>query len=669
MKIILVKLVLTNFKGVRRQEIEFGDVTTISGPNASGKTTINDAFTWLLFDKDSAGRTSFEIKTLDENNQAYHRLDHEVIGHFLIDGIETVLRKCFKEIWTKPRGQKDEIFGGHETNYYWNDVPLKKAEYSAKIAELINENTFRMITNPLHFNQIMQWQDRRGILVDIAGKSDDQDIIARLSNEHGAARYKMLNDALGKKTIKELRAQLGSEMKKIKDDLQQIPIRISEANRSMPEPMDYDALHEEISALEGDLAILEEKLSSEANLQKVEQPRLTELAKRKGEIQRAMIDMEHNADASMQTLTLDRTSVITSKEGELSRMRSAYAELQKDLKSKQELLEKKKTLRDDSAKKWKAINAETFEFNDQDFCCPTCQRAFENVDIDAKKEELLANFNQNKSQRLEENVKAGKGYAQEIEALNLEIKNLEAKMEAEKAAGESLTKEIAALKEENTRLTDSAAEEAERRVKESAAYVSLKSEYDRINSELSAPVSNTTANELNVKRMAINKQITDLKTKLSTQGIAEQIRARIKELEDQERTMAQKLADLEAQEFGIEEFVRAQMEEVEQKVNVMFSQVRFKMFEQQVNGGFSETCTALINGVPFQDANTAAKINAGLDVINTLSKFYGVTAPIFIDNRESVLEIPDMEAQIIGLFVSGEHKKLKVEVKSAAFAK
>ncbi len=669
MNIFLSKLILLNFKGIRRQEIEFADVTTISGPNASGKTTINDAFTWLLFDKDSQGRANFEIKTLDENNQAYHRLDHEVTGIFLIDGVDTTLRKCFREKWTKPRGQKDEIFEGHETTYYWNDVPVKKSDYQAKVAALINENTFRMITSPLHFNQVMKWEERRAILVDIAGESNDQDLIARLARDNGATRYKMLQESLGKKTIKELKAQLSSEKKKIKEELEQIPTRISEANRSMPDPMDYDSLHEELNETQGDLMIVDEKLNSITGVEKAYQARLLELTKRKGEIDRKLYEMEADAQEGSRKASTERSKKIGEKESELSRLRSEYSELQKDLKKEKETLEKAEKFIDRLKKEWQEINAERFIVDESQFCCPTCKRAFDDVDVEAKKAELLANFNKNKSQDLENNAKEGKETADDITFLKTTIATLEAKMEAKKAEGERLNETIAAMIEENTRLTDQAGELAEKSVKESHEYKALLAEKEQIAQELQTPGSDNGRSELNIKRMALNGKISDLKAQLATQGQAEKIRARIAELEAQESTLAQKLADLEAQEFGVEEFVRAQMEEVERKVNGMFSMVRFKMFEEQINGGFSETCTALVNGVPFQDANTAAKIQAGLDVIKTLSKHYGVTAPIFIDNRESVLEIPEMDAQIIGLFVSGEHKKLTVEVGSAAMAR
>ncbi|NNJ31627.1 hypothetical protein [Lacrimispora defluvii] len=70
----------------------------------------------------------------------------------------------------------------------------------------------------------------------------------------------------------------------------------------------------------------------------------------------------------------------------------------------------------------------------------------------------------------------------------------------------------------------------------------------------------------------------------------------------------------------------------------------------------------MVNGVPFSSLNAGHRVVAGLDIITALQKIYGVTAPIFIDNAESVndFNIPDMEGQLILLKVS-INNTLKVE--------
>ena len=98
MQIKISNLKLKNFKGIKNLEINFeGKNANIYGKNATGKTTVFDAFKWLFFDKDSSDRKDFNIKTLDENNKPIHFLEHEVEAILLIDGVDMTFKKMLKE--------------------------------------------------------------------------------------------------------------------------------------------------------------------------------------------------------------------------------------------------------------------------------------------------------------------------------------------------------------------------------------------------------------------------------------------------------------------------------------------------------------------------------------------------------------------------------------------
>ena len=265
MKITLRSLTLTNFKKIRQQKFEFGSITNIYGNNGTGKTTLFDAFLWLLFGKNSSDSANFEIKTLNENNEHFHNLDHEVEAVLQIDGIENTLRRSLKEKWVKKRGLTTPEFTGHETTYYWNEVPMKQEEYNAKIAGLINEGLFKLLTNTNYFNNL-KWQDRRLILEKMAGVIDDVAIVKSLglSAEH----EKMLLDAhqqgKGKDNFKEYRAEINGKSKKIKDELQNLPDRISEAERAVPEDVDYEAIETAAAAVQVDIDGIDNMLQSKS---------------------------------------------------------------------------------------------------------------------------------------------------------------------------------------------------------------------------------------------------------------------------------------------------------------------------------------------------------------------------------------------------------------------
>lgn len=135
---------------------------------------------------------------------------------------------------------------------------------------------------------------------------------------------------------------------------------------------------------------------------------------------------------------------------------------------------------------------------------------------------------------------------------------------------------------------------------------------------------------------------------------------RIAELEKEYSESQCHLAELEGLEYQLQQFSKARIEQMEGRINGMFDIVRFKMFEQQINGGEIETCEATVDGVPFADLNSAMKINAGLDIINAFCKANDVEAPIFIDNRESVCELTPVGSQVVNLIVDANYEFLKV---------
>ena len=140
MEIKIFSLKLKNFKGIKDLKIDFNcQNTNIYGANATGKTTIFDAFKWLFFDKDSNDRKDFNIKTLDSNNKPIHFLEHEVEAILVIDGVDMTFKKVFQEKWVKKRGQSEQEFSGHETNYWIDEVPVKKKDYEEKINNLRRE--------------------------------------------------------------------------------------------------------------------------------------------------------------------------------------------------------------------------------------------------------------------------------------------------------------------------------------------------------------------------------------------------------------------------------------------------------------------------------------------------------------------------------------------------
>ena len=178
------KLTLKNFKGIKDFTLEPNGNTSVFGDNGTGKTTVQDGVSWLFFGKDSQGKSDFQLKPVTKDGQERHNLETEVEGGFEYNNKTIVLRKRFYEKYTKKRGTAKQEFTGHTTDYFIDGVPAKKKGYDSKIAEIIDINAFKLVTNPMEFNHL-HWTARRQILLEMCGDVTDQDVIDSDKNLKG----------------------------------------------------------------------------------------------------------------------------------------------------------------------------------------------------------------------------------------------------------------------------------------------------------------------------------------------------------------------------------------------------------------------------------------------------------------------------------------------------
>lgn len=640
----LLKLALKNFKGIKEFELNTqGHNVNIYGDNGTGKTTIFDAFTWLLFDKDSSDRSKFDIQPLDDKGNVIHMLETEVIGTLDIDGKDVTFRKALKEKWVKKRGEADSELKGTETLYYINDVPVKQSEYKSRIASIIDEKIFKLITNPLYFGLNLKWQDRRKVLLDMVGDITDDNIIDY------KPELKELRSLLNNTDIETLKKSIAARKKKLNDDIKSIPIRVDELNNTIQE-YDFDALEFQKRFVLGGIKDIEAKI---ADSSKIDEETLDD-KKRLYELQAELMKIEQNdkqkSYKELEQLNKDLQNASIALNSEKSKLLQQKNTIEISNREIERLTKENEELR----KKWTEENKKTLEFDDNDFICPTCHRPFEEADVEAKKEEMLKNFNFEKAERLKKITTIGKENNKCIEEFKQVIKD---------ANIEQIEKNIKSL--ENKCI------ELKKQIENFKPILNLDAneEYNRIRDEIKIlqdklqQPANTTKEELKLKLDELNKELEEINSKLAYKEQNEKTKARIEELKQQERNLAQQIADLEKQEFLTEEFTKAKVELLQNKIDSKFKYVKFKMFDIQVNGGIAETCEAIVNGVPFgTNLNSGAKINAGLDIINALNDYYKVQAPIFIDNRESVTNLIDTKSQVISLIVSEKDKKLRVEV-------
>ena len=310
---------------------------------------------------------------------------------------------------------------------------------------------------------------------------------------------------------------------------------------------------------------------------------------------------------------------------------------------------------DKAREKWFEENKSAFEFDESNCICPTCKRPFDTEDVENKKNQLEENFNSNKAKILKDIQDKGKSYKNLLEKYKETLDKTIANLKASSRDLEKLKLEESKLQEEinNFKPIDPLIDNGE--------YQELSLVANELEAKLQQPITvNNQVQELKERKSKLEFELEEVNGQLTYKEQNEKLKNRIQELQEEEKKLAQQIAQLEGQEFLCEEFIKTKVELLESSINAKFKYVSFKLLDTQVNGGLDETCEALINGVPFSNANTASQINAGLDIINALSEHYSVQAPIFIDNRESVNNLIETNSQIINLTVS-EDKDLRIE--------
>ena len=692
-KLKIKSLTLVNFKGMRNVTVDFGDgVTAISGRNGTGKTTIADGFAWLLWGKDSEGNsdTKFGIKTNDENGNYIPDLEHEVSGSF--DAIDTEtgevtaveLRRVYVEEWQTPKGSTERILKGHHTDYFYNGVPLKtKTEYDAKVAALIPEDLFKVITDPYYF-LTLHWKAQREYLLRMAGTISDSDIAAN------RAEFAELLRRFTGKSMEEYKKEIAARRTKIEAQLEKIPTRKDEVTRNTPVAPDYAALEAEKAQIQADLADIDAAATSAAEANRVAYERAARIqgdinAKRteqnqiiynaKESARKAAYETNRAADDAARDLAQVEQSEANETNYYNREKAVITASIATEKRRKEEAEREVAALRT----RWDAVNNEQFQEKTYQaagpLLCPIfghqcadpsavnrhqCDAAAAAEAFKKRQDDERAAFYANQTARLDamdvEGQELNKRIAQhdaEIARLTQDAATLDTKhaqaVQDYATRKEALKKVIA----DNPRVST----DPQIDPKTLPGWVALQQEIDRLTADLTAataPAQQTATADHATKKAQLNARLSGIDQKLGLRSTIEANERRIVELDKEAATLAQEKAGLQIEEDLIDDFVKDRMAEVERRVNGLFDGVEFRMYKNLVNGEKEPDCVAYIGGVRYQDKNHAGQINAGLAVINALCAFHGVTAPIFVDNAESVNTFIPVNSQLITLSVSTE---------------
>jgi len=645
----LTELSLENFKGLRRFSLRpQGRDMRVLGDNGTGKTTLADGFSWLLFGKDSQGRADFDIKTLDSTGNAFHGLEHAVQARIETDGRATELRKVYREKWTKRRGSAEKEFTGHTREHSINGVPVSQSEYEGRNELLGSERVFRLLNNPIEFAERIHWQERRRILLEICGDISDADILA------SSPELADLTGVLKGRSIADHRKVAQAQRRKINDELQRIPVRIDEVSRNLPEAEgDLDTIKDRLEAARN------ARQDAEADRSRIEYGgEIAEKTKRLREIEAdILLDVTRERESrdreaeGLRSELSNVQAVLDGAERAGNRLRREFAEATEELYSLEPRMEAMR-------KEWHEVDSETFIPVAGDDVCAACGQALPADQVDKARGKALADFNASKAKRLKAITDEGKRLRERADALKSDIASLQDNLQTAEKSERELAASLATLRDQATeiRINQGVRNPSHREYE-------LTQEKRAVEADLtSLRGSNAAALEaVTMKIGGLDSEIHDLEVFASREEQRRLGLERIADLKRQERRLAGEFEDLERQLYLCDEFTRRKVSMLTDRINSRFELARFKLFNVLVNGGIEECCEVSFEGVPWSSLNTGGQVNVGLDVIRTLSEHYGIAPPIFIDHSESVTRLIETPGQQIQLIVSEPDKKLRME--------
>ena len=649
----LLSMKLTNFKGIRDADFQFpdGGNYNIYGTNGAGKTTIVDALTWLLFGKDSTDATDFGIKTIVDG-EPLHRAEHSVECEFLMGAANrcVTLKRVYKEKWQRPKGKPKPEFTGHTTDFFVDGIGQSQTAYKNFINSVIDEKKFKVLTNPLYFNEKLKDTERRAILMDIIGGVDQDAIIEQNADDLGD-----LKELLKGRKVEDFKLMVRQSLSKTKKGIDDIGPAIRENQTQMIPGVDAankGMYEEQVQKKASAIEILIRKIA-EVKAGTVS----TEQEQKKAELNQQIwkskdADAKYNEDL--------RKALMRNREN----AQKARMEIENQIYGWDKIIREAEgrvavytSRREELVKEFAAIQKTAFTAKPIQTACPMCGQNLPAEKVDAAKEaqeKMQAEFNHKKAEDLKSINEQGKANNQ-----------TKAKAEEDLAAARKMRNQL----EEKLKTARMDEEVCEANIAKFVPVVSpdiaaLEKELAELNARTGQPdkAAEQEIEKLEAQRQAMIATQKEAQDRLNEIEQNRKHEERIRELQKQEKDLSAKFTELKRQEFLCDQFSRALTEYIDRKIGEHFKLARFVMFRDNItNEGAKECCEVQLHGTGYHDLCQTEQMHVGLDIIQTLCKYYHLTMPVLIDRSESFVTLPETDMQIIRLIVSANDKKLRLE--------
>ena len=635
----LIKMVLRNFMAYPEAEIDFSDITKISGKNGAGKSSIATAYTWVLFDCDYNLKSSPTVRR-EVTGSPVMDSDVEVTLIFDLGGKEISMRKVQHRTISKDGASYKD-----DNKYFINDVPKKKAEFESYLG--IDMGLLKSCSNPEAF-LIKKSDEMRAYLFSLS--KEFSDLYVCLENEilHGLA------EKLKDYSVEELSAMNKKKKSDIEKELPVLDGQIKEKERDIKLKSDMD-----VSDLELQRNTLKEQIAENLKKQADSQNILKDYeAATAGimDLKFKLSDMQNQANNALSEKVREIRSEISEKERDKRNLENKSDDCSRNVRlltdSVKKLYEEKQQL----ANLWK--QEKTRVFDESSTVCVYCGQEYP----EDKKEQLRSEFDVRKEAELKRITDKGMSLKKTIEEDEQEVEKLNDSLKETTENIRNVEEEIRLLKEKESKIPV-------------AADISGNEEYKKIQNQITEKEkyleqfgnASDLKTQLKQEEIDLNEQLRYCEQKIAQSDTSAE-EERLEELKARKLELGQKKTDAEHILDLLAELEKKKNELLSDEINRHFGLVKWKLFENAKNGNYKSVCIPQVDGKSILTtiSNKGNRILGKLDICRSIQKIEEISVPIWLDDCESLdsenqKKVIDMvDGEMIMLIVN-DGKELEVE--------
>lgn len=647
-RVILKSLSLENFKG-RTMSFDFPDGKVVMrGTNEAGKSTLTNAFFWLLMGVDASDRSNYELYDTTLDFCVENAIPAVVEGVFEVDSVECVFKRQATQKWVRKRGKAEyEKASSDDYAFFVDGLSVSAGVYKERIESLFAPvNKLKLMLN-VRYYQTLDWKSLRKHFSEMVGVISDSEL---------EGDYSAIADLLGKyegslekvkKYLKQLKVPIDEEAASIKAEITGMKNMLPTLDGVEQAEEEYCKIKLRIDEIDKEIVGLGEANKPLIMKRKAE---LLSIEEKKSILEKERVDWNLAQTDTIAELHLKLDNIrkenqaIGEENNRLKRQRAVLDEdIERDSQHLDFLKEELDRLRKENAK----IKAREFDENQ---VCPSCGQPLPAGKVADIRERFFDQREKDHKAIVEQGLK-----------VKAQSERIEESIKAKKEQRSAIPSDTPFFDASDIHAQLSLAEQSIRPFEESQAFASLTKEISEMESKLTE-IPSVDSEGLIAEKKRLNDEVSALLSVIDRRV---------------QRTKGKKLIAIKEKEQSMLRVEQARLEGllsvcasrerewasiVRNRANKYLAYSQVEMLETTKAGELVDVCSLTARDVPSGSQNNATQIRIGIDLAQAFQKNVGIELPIFVDNAEGIVDknMPDIDNQMVLLYVDDKYRELTI---------